>query len=246
MKSVIASIALIISVSFSAQAGQMWNVLELKVEAGEDEEIIAALDQYKATETGQTGQSTVHVHQSLFNGANPATHSIVALYPSRAEYEKIAIATSQNNDFPKAVKAMNKVAEPVSNRSNETVKGWGTVSNKDKVWTTIYLMAKDPMLFMQSMDKMLTSESSQAFPGQIWLSRTAYGNAGYSGTSNLVVSIGYESQTEMEKWNETLYATPAWAEFIKTNEDNSTVVNSELSMIVKTYDNDLSLEDFKK
>ena len=50
----------------------------------------------------------------------------------------------------------------------------------------------------------------------------------------------------MEKWNETLYATPAWAEFVKTNEDNTTIVNSELSVIIKTYDNNLSLEDFKK
>lgn len=246
MKTALLTLTILLTVSFSAQAGQMWNVLELEVEAGEAGEVLAAMDKFRKTDTGKTGQSTIHLHQSLVNGANPATHSIVALYPSRAEYEKITTAASQTDDFPKLVKTIRKVATPIANRSNGTIKGWGTVSNDDRVWTTIYISAKNPMLFLQSMDKMMTSESSQAFPGQIWLSRTAYGNAGYSGTNNLIVSIGYESQTEMEKWNEALYATPAWAEFLKTNEDNSTVVNSELSVIVKTYDNNLSLEDFKK
>ena len=246
MKTVLLTLTILLTVPFSAQAGQLWNVLELEVEAGEAGEVLSAMDKFRETDTGKTGQSTIHLHQSLVNGANPATHSIVALYPSRAEYEKITTAASQTDDFPKLVKTIRKVAKPIADRSNETIKGWGTVSNSDKVWAVIYLTVKNPMLFLQSMDKMMTSESSQAFPGQIWLSRIAYGNAGYSGSSSLIVSIGYESQTEMEKWNDTLYATPAWAEFLKTNEDNSTVVNSELSMIVKTYDNNLSLEDFKK
>ncbi|MAI79217.1 MAG: hypothetical protein CL917_09770 [Deltaproteobacteria bacterium] len=246
MKSVILSIVILLIVPLSAQSGQMWNALELQVKPGEAAEVIAAIDKFKASDPGKTGESSVRVHRILFAGANPATHIVVGLYGSRADYDKISQAASQTNDFPKLLKSIGKVAKPLSNVSNGTIQGWGTVSNDDKIWTAINLQVKDPMLFMQSMNEMMSSTDTKNFPGQIWLSRVAYGNAGFGGSSNMVVSIGYQSQTEMEKWNDQLYATGAWAKFMKANAENSTVINSVLSEIVKTWDNDLSLEDFKQ
>ncbi len=40
--------------------------------------------------------------------------------------------------------------------------------------------------------------------------------------------------------------TKSWAKFLEANPDNSEVVNFDLSIMVRTYDDGLFLENFKK
>ena len=144
-------LALSLGASPNALSAQIWNVTDLKVEPGEEETVSEALAKLQKTAVAKNRRAAVQLQRYLFNGSNPATHSLVVLYPNRAENQKANQNFASTDDFEKWSEKMMDVAEIVYNGSNRTLKGWGTVSNDDRIWLGIYLNVKDPLGFLAAM-----------------------------------------------------------------------------------------------
>ena len=233
-------------VGSAAHAVQVWNTLEFKVEPGKEGTIAKAIGDFQKTKAGQDREASVALYRILFNGVSPATHVVTVLYPSRAENETSAAKLAASAEFRSAMATVNSASEQVYDSSNETIKGWGTVSNDDKVWVTIRLDVSSPGALIQAMDELMASPKYKEFPGQVWLSSIAFGNAVVGGVANFVVTIGYASQAEMEKWDEATEDSAAALTFLAKVEKASKVINRTLVTQIGVWNHSLSLEDYKQ
>ena len=82
-----------------AQAGQVWNTLEFKVQPGQAGAVAKAVGDFQKTEVAQDRTATVTFYRILFNGVSPATHSITVLWPSRMENETSSAKMNASSEF---------------------------------------------------------------------------------------------------------------------------------------------------
>ena len=80
------AIALVVA-SGLLQAAPTVLVYEWNVAAGKAGEFAAALDALQKSDVAKDRTAQLHLEAVGFNGANPATHRVVVLYPSIAEME---------------------------------------------------------------------------------------------------------------------------------------------------------------
>ena len=229
-----------------AQAGQVWNTLEFKVQPGQAGAVAKAVGDFQKTEVAQDRTATVTFYRILFNGVSPATHSITVLWPSRMENETSSAKMNASSEFQGTMASIYSAAEEVYNSSNQTLKGWGTVTNKDTLWTSILLNVTDPGKLLEAMDALMASEDFKEFPGQVWLSEIAFGNAVEGGVATHIITVGYQSQAEMEAWGDKSAKSVAWMQFYRASESVSTTINRTLVQEVQSWPHNHTLEDFKQ
>ena len=61
--------------------------------------VVAALDKYQASQTGQQGSATVILSQYLANGESLATHQILVVYPSNEEMDLTLMRNATSADW---------------------------------------------------------------------------------------------------------------------------------------------------
>jgi DNA repair protein SbcC/Rad50 len=69
-------------------SAQVWDLYNFKVQPGRAPAVLKAFNDLQTSEAGSNRIASVHLQQSVFGGSSGTTHSIVALYPSRAEFER--------------------------------------------------------------------------------------------------------------------------------------------------------------
>ena len=228
------------------QAAQVWDLYHFKVKAESVAPVVSAFNRLQESEMGKNRMASVHLQASVFGGPNGTTHSIVAIYPSRAEFERASQALAGTSEWRAFQRAMSKHTVAVGNSAMQTITGWGTVSNADVVWEAIRVNVTDPAGVVKAFDTMMGSDEAKAFPGEIWLSAVNYGNESEGGVATHVITVGYESMAEMEAWNDSFRRTKAWAKFQRTIQNQMTLVNRELVRFVSVYDHQMSLEDLNQ
>jgi hypothetical protein len=135
------------------------------------------------------------------DGADPSTHSIIAVYPSMAESEAYGKMIENDKDGLAAwLKMMGKMA-PISTVTYTglfaRIGSWGKLSDKNTVWLTYSLSAKDAPSVYRALDSWINSELGKQFPGQMHLTGVI---AAGIGRGTHTVNIGYENIAEMENW----------------------------------------------
>ena len=227
-------------------SAQVWDLYNFKVNPGKAPAILKAFNDLQTSEAGSNRMASVHLQQSVFGGSSGTTHSIVALYPSRAEFERARKSLAGTKAWRKFQTAMGANSEAINNSAMETLMGWGTVSNKDTVWEAIRVNVSDPASVVAAFNALMASESAEDFPGEVWLSAISYGNAADGGVATHVITVGYESMAEMEAWNDQIRKTQAWADFGLALQGNMRTVNRELVQFLSVFDHQISLENFKQ
>ena len=226
-----------------AQAGQLWNIMQWQIQPGKEAAALKAMDDLQKSDAAKSRTASVQFQSISFNGSSPATHAVVVLYPSHAEQERWRKSMAGSPEIRKFQRSMRNIATPVAQSSNSPIKGWGTVSNKDTVWSAIRLRVSNPVQLLQAMDTMMTSADFKDFTGQVWLSSIDAGNVNYDGFASHIITIGHESFAEMEQWSDYSNTTAAWSTYLQTISQVVERVSTERVEFLRVYDHNMTLEE---
>jgi hypothetical protein len=201
MRKIAIAFALVSCFVMQASAGPGYEVTSFAVDSMQEPVVVEALKEYAESNTGEDYNGTIILQRHDNDGANPATHSIVALYPSMAVSE--AYGKMIQGDKA-ALGAWMKMVGKISAVSTMTytsrfarIGSWGTMDDKDSVWLSYSITAKDAASVYRAIDGWMKSDMGKQFPGQLHLAGVVA--AGIGGGTHTVV-VGYESMAEMESW----------------------------------------------
>ena len=248
MKKLVSVVAITILslVAQPAEATQSWNIYEVKVERGKQAEFAEAFNKFWQSEDAKGLNMTARLHQYLFNGSNPATHSIITIHPSRAAMSKAFETLAQSKAFQSMLESNAEISSSTSDSSMSTLKGWGTISPEHVVWVGFRINASDPLAVAGALEELMTSPAMKGFPGEVWLSAVAFGNAGSGGTATHIISAGYKTVAEMEEWSQKLQGSPTMLKFGASMQGAANMLNTELSTIAAVHNSGFGAADFKQ
>ena len=227
-----------------SKASETAIVYEWAVKPGEANSYAQAVDRLQKSKIGGDRTAQLQLQSISFDGANPTTHRVVALYPSLAESEKWNAKFNGSKEQAAFMNSINKVATSVSQYMAKPVMSWGEVSNSDTVFDLVRIEVTNPQAIASGLDTMMNSADAKEFPGQIWLVEIRRGQASPDGRVTHEIVVGYESLSEMETWLDYMYQTQAWANWLETASQHMTVVNRSIFNMLATYNHNYSLEDF--
>ena len=190
--------------------------------------LVAAIDEYSASPTGQKNPARITLFQIISNGANPATHAISVSYDSAEDMDKSRALNSGSEDLAKMQAAMVSVMTPVTEsmyRSTGISAGSPeAITSSNPISRFILMNVKDPAKYADAWTKMMAARDSD-LPSNI----SQIMGAG-SGKTSHVVGIYANNMAELMAGMDANRDNPAWTEFrasvdgIRTIEEDSIVV----------------------
>lgn len=198
----------------AAAASPTWTLISFSAKPQDAAAIAAAADALMASPAGQKfpGRLLLQVH--VADGENPATHSFVPIYRSAAEREPFVQALQADPAWGTFEKEMTRLSQPVSTAVYRTLASYGDLSDDDRVWETHAFRVSDPRAFAAAIEAFLASETGKGFEGQVHLSATLAG--GLSPVTH-VVSVGFASDAESERWMDGLDESADWARYLEAS-----------------------------
>ena len=236
--------AALMVISGLLQAAPTVLVYEWAVQAGKAGEFAAALDTLQKSAIAKDRTAQLHLESIGFNGASPATHRVVVLYPSIAEMESWNKRFETSDAGAAFAEAINAIATPVAQYMEQPVQSWGTVSNDDMLFDVVRMQVSDPAATAAGLNALMNAPESRDFPGQIWLIQVLRGNAAPDGRVTHQIVVGYESLTEMEAWQDYMVTTKAWQTWTGVAQSSFIVTNRFTVNWLAVYDHNYTLEDF--
>jgi hypothetical protein len=231
--------------SSAALAVQPILTYEWTVEPGKAGEFAQAFDILQKTKLGQDRTAQVQLQSTSFNGANPATHRVVVLYPSMTEMDKWNAKFAGSDEGAAFMTRASKMATAVAQYITVPMKNWGTVSSKDTHWDSISINATNPAAVLAGLDELMMSAELKDFPGELWLVQVLRGQSAATGNMTHQMYVGYESLSELDAWSDKLYTTKAWQKWLGIASQSFTITNRETVDWLKAYEHSYSLEDFE-
>jgi hypothetical protein len=234
----------LIMVSGVLQAAPTVLVYEWAVQSGKAGEFASALDTLQKSKIAKDRTAQLHLESIGFNGASPATHRVVVLYPSIAEMDAWTKKFQSSGAGSAFQETINRIATPVAQYMEQPVQSWGEVSNDDKVFDIVRLQVSDPVATVAGLNALMGAPESKDFPGQIWLIQVLRGNAAPDGRVTHQIVVGYENLTEMETWEDYMATTKAWQKWTGVARNSFTVMNRFTVDWLVDYNHNYTLEDF--
>lgn len=222
-------------VSALAHAGPGWDVTSFSTTPQNAPKLVAAIDEWMAAGGSQyPGQVTLYVNEA--DGTDPATHTIVATFPSVAANE--AFGQKVQNDeklsaqWAKLMSVFSANTTVVQTSRGSFVRSWGDVDPADSVWMHHFVTAQNAPAVLAALDAWMNSPTGQKSPAQMHLSSVV---AGGLGSPSHIVSVGYASQAEMEAWGDTLAGNADWARFLEAVGEVSEYHGANMAVRVKNW-----------
>ena len=91
IKNTSATFFLVLNLLFASRlvpSAQVWDLYNFKVQPGKATAVLKTFNDLQMSEAGSNRMASVHLQQSVFGGSSGTTHSIVALYRSRGDFEQ--------------------------------------------------------------------------------------------------------------------------------------------------------------
>lgn len=224
-----ASVLLLSAVAF---AGPGYQVNGFIVAPANGAKVLAATEKLQSAPIMKQNKGRLLLLANLADGADPATHSFVILYRSVAEYESFSAKLQTDPAWSEFLDTLSALGRSAGTLRLQTMQSWGDVSDKDVVWRNFVFSVANPPAFAATLDRFMQSPTGQKFPGQLHL--TALVAGGISPVTHGIV-VGYASQAEMEKWNESIAATPEWRAFLSELALSSDFLGSNLSRTIQAW-----------
>lgn len=205
----------VISVLFfapAAAAQPSWSALGFSTTPQNAPQVLAAADALMNSAVGKQFPGKLLLQVATFDGSSPATHSFVPIYKTAAEREAFAEKMRDDPAWKVFQAEMSRLTEPASSVLYRTLKTWGDIVDTDHVWMGFSFRVSDPAAFVAALDKLMASPTGKNFPGQAYLSAVVAG--GITPVTHLV-SVGYASEAEMEKWNASMQDSEDWAAYLE-------------------------------
>jgi len=197
----------------AAHGAENWQALSFTTTPQNLPKVIAATDKFMASEAGKSMPGTLSIMASTVDGADPATNSFITSMPSLAAREQWIASLQDNADWIALRDTVAGLAELGATSRMIFVQNWGESTDTDRVWHLFGLAVSDAAAYQKALETLMASETGKNFPGSLYLSSVAA--SGMSSVTH-VVSVGYASEAEGEKWNEVMGPSADWAAFQKT------------------------------
>ena len=194
--------------------------------------VLAATEKLQGAAIMKENKGRLLLLANLADGADPATHSFVILYRSVAEYEAFSPKLQADPAWAEFVGTIAELGQGAGTQRIQTLRSWGDISDADVVWRSFVFDVTNPPAFAATMERFMQSATGKKLPGQVHLTATVAG--GISPVSHGVV-VGYESQAEMEKWNESNASNPEWLAFLSELRLSSDFLGSNLSRTIGAW-----------
>jgi hypothetical protein len=215
-----------------AGAAPSWHVTSFATNFAGGSEIVAALDKVVASPLGQQFKGRIVLQRHLADGVDPATHSLVSLFPSSAEREAFEGKFPGNSDYAAFMSTFEKHAQVTSTVRYTPRKSWGDLVDTDQYWEIYPFVVRDPKAFTAALDQFMNSETAKKFPGQVHLISTAAGGMG--GPSH-GIGVGFASAAEAEIWTDMAETTADWQTLIDAMNKNGNFLGGIMARTIKQW-----------
>jgi hypothetical protein len=195
---------------------------------------IAAIDKWMASPTAKQYKGRLLLQAHVADGTNPATHSIVNLYQSLADYEAFSKASQADPAWAELLNTVVPISTPVSTSMLGVVKSWGDVNDTDTVWNVHSFNVTDPAGMIATIDAWMSSPGGKKFPGQLHLIANSAGGVESPNVTHLI-SVGYASLAEMEAFLASSANDPDTTKFLAGMQKASTHLGASIEQNVKTW-----------
>ena len=197
--------------------------------------VVAALDAYADSPTGQKNPATLTLFQIMSNGTNPATHAISVSFASAEDMDRSRALNMASKDFAamqaSMAGAMTPVSESMFRGTGITAGSWAAITSDNPVGRFILMDVQDPAAYVAAWTKMMASRDSDlpSYLSQIMA-------AGTADTSH-VVSIFANNMAEMMALADANQGNPAWAEFLASVNGIRAIEDDAMVVRVKSWAN---------
>tara|TARA_B110000037_G_scaffold161592_1_gene182527 strand:- start:175 stop:897 length:723 start_codon:yes stop_codon:yes gene_type:complete len=197
--------------------------------------MLIAMDEYRASETGQKTPNTVVLSQNIVNGDYASTHQVNVFYPSTAAMDQSLTLNMASTDWATFLGKLRNASE--SEWENmyaimraKVQKDPATMQNPISL---IYTMTvKNPADFMPAFDKLWNSEEMGKFQGNIYLGRNlASGNV--KGTH--FVSFVAENNSALIDGITAMQTSDAMKSYVNAVSESRTLEATNVSIELKRW-----------
>jgi hypothetical protein len=218
--------------SHAAVAQPTWSAISISTTPANVPLVQAAVDTLLNSPAGKEFPGKLLLLAEVADGSNPATHSFIPLYKTAAQREAFVQKLQADPAWNVFLAELTKLSQPVSTELYRTLKSWGEIVDTDHVWMGHAFKVNEAQAFLAAIDKFLASPTGKKFPGQVYLSVVVAG--GITPVTH-VISVGYDSEAEMEAWTTTRDASADWATFQKESRKAAEYLGGSLARELKSW-----------
>jgi hypothetical protein len=225
--------------SHTASAGAAWSTISITTTPSNAAQVVAATDKLMNSEVGKAFPGRLLLQANVADGANPATHTFVPIYKDGAQREAFVKNLEGSAAWTEFQAVLEKTTQPGGTVLHQTLKRWGDINDTDRVWMVHAFDVTELGRFTEAVDALMASETGKKFPGQLYLSSVVAG--GMSPVTH-VISVGYDSETEMAEWSALRDASGDWATYQKASRPTAEHLGASLARDIKAW-GDATLEE---
>ena len=155
-----------------ASSGPLFYGQSIGVIASDAPAVLAAMNKWRNSATGQKAPNTVVLLQNIVNGDYRSTHGINIFYPNGAAMDAAAELYAGSKDWAAFQGAFQSLVETEWENTYAIMRAKanvGDVSSTTPVTIVYGFTVTDPAGFMSAFDKMWNSDVIQKFPGAVYL-----------------------------------------------------------------------------
>jgi len=160
------SLIFLVSITFSSLAFSQVGI-KYDINASNPMGVIAAMDKFNASSTGQAASGSVTLYQYMANGDNSATHAFLVSFPNFEEMQSTFARNALSRDWAAFLVEVNSASEQISSvmfRSTGINGGDPskvTSPNPTSYWT--YIRASDPSAYASAWQALTTRNTNVDF-----------------------------------------------------------------------------------
>jgi len=194
--------------------------------------VLAATEKLQNAPIMKKGKGRLLLMANLADGGDPSTHAFVILFKSTAEFEKFGMKLQVDPAWIEFLGTLATLGQSAATIRIQTDRSWGDISDDDVVWQNFLFQVRNPMAVLAANERFMGTKTGKDFPGQVHLTTVVAG--GISPVSHGIV-VGYESQAEMEKWNDSNATNPEWIAYLAELSLSSDFLGANLSRTIKAW-----------
>ena len=224
-------VAIFVSLSFSTLAFSQVGI-KYDINASNPVAVVAAMDKFYSSPTGQAASGSVTLYQYMANGDNPATHAFLVSFPNLEEMQQTFTRNALSQDWANFLTELNMASEQVDSvmyRSTGITGGDPskvTSPNTANYW--IYLNVSDPATYASAWQA-LTSKNDDLDVASGLSEILA------DGTSTVTHVIAQRANDLPSLLGRTNSQLVGWDDFVEAVSSIRTVVSRDMLGQVKTW-----------
>lgn len=220
-----------------ANAGPLFYGQSIGLIASDPPAVLAAMNKWRATPSGQKAPNTVVLLQNIVNGDYQSTHGVNIFYQNGAAMDGTAQLYVGNADWAEFQESLRAVARPEWENTYAIIRAKvrpGDISSPNPASIVYGLTVTDPEGFMGAFDAMWNSDVVQNFPGAVYLGQTMA--AGTMPGTHFVTFVG-NSRGQLTEAIMQMQSTEAMSAYLEAAEGTRKVEAINMFSEVKRWTN---------